>query len=189
MVHYGGATQLTVPMEEKNIWEDMPKQRTIIFNFLVKERDNDRRKNVSFSIGPKGSWFARIGENVAYHALPTSLEDHINERKAKDIYLRHVTLGLHGSFVAMWSDGTESWSLSEGYVGVLKALKARRRIDSVVLNPYKDNEYVIVEDDGCINWRLSSDNKAYGPVVNDFVAYMERRAREDGSTFNITSTG
>lgn len=164
------------------------KQYSKLYDFVRFEKENDVRRMVSFSIGPGGSWFARRGDEVAYHQLPADLENEIKERGAKGLHPHQVALGMHGSYVAVWSDRSCSWSL-HGYDGVKQYLNEKGNINTIALSPFNCNDFFLVRESGCVLWSLADDTNPLLVIQKDAYAFMQRKARRDGKTFNMIWNG
>ncbi|KAJ5678995.1 hypothetical protein N7462_007239 [Penicillium macrosclerotiorum] len=68
------------------------------------------------------------------------------------------SLGINGTYVAIFTDGGARWSLDEEYPDLLKILKRIRQGDLVfaALNPYRANEFFVALADGIVHIRASA---------------------------------
>lgn len=118
-------------------WADHHEQYRKLYDFLLLQDGEDREvgRKVSMCIGNAGSWFARRGDQVAYHNLPKRLELEIDKKRDVDVYPRQVTLGTGGDYVALWSDDSPpSWSLAPNNRAA-EHLDGEEKINTCVISP------------------------------------------------------
>ena len=145
----------------------------------------DKLHETWFTIGPGGSWCARLSDGVHHHKLPANLAREIAEQNEKGVEPFCVALGLHGSYVALWSDDTRSWWL-QGYEDLAASLNKVNRVAYVSLSLARDDNYFTVLGNGITNYNVRSTpegTKQLDAITND---YMLRRAKRDGSTISFT---
>ncbi|KAF2438395.1 hypothetical protein P171DRAFT_526079 [Karstenula rhodostoma CBS 690.94] len=148
--------------------------------------DQKQLKDTSVSIGPKGSYFARCGESWISHGLPKDLMTKLDRNKEKFTPIQ-VALGLHGSWIVLWSDGDLSYDLRSSYHGLGESdalTGAVGQVLFVALNPYEENGYFVAGKDGCsFNANLSSKKDGY-EIQKMMDDYMRMKAKRDNATFN-----
>ncbi|KAL1606210.1 hypothetical protein SLS60_003611 [Paraconiothyrium brasiliense] len=153
---------------------------------MVTWLDKKQLEDTSLSIGPKGSYFARCGSTWISHGLPKDLMTKL-ERNKDEFTPIHVALGLHGSWIVLWSDGDLSWKLKNSYPELAQGNALTGGVGQVLfvaLNPYEHDGYFIAGENGCsFNANLSSkkDCRELQTMVDD---YIRMRAKRDNATFN-----
>ena len=148
--------------------------------------DSKQLKDTSVSIGPKGSYFARCGSSWISHGLPKDLQKKLDRNK-DDFTPIHVALGLHGSWIVLWSDGDLSWNLRSSYPGLAggESLKGGvGQVTFVALNPYDEDNYFIMGDNGC-HLNVDMDTIGHcGDLQKMMDDYWQMKAKRDGTTYN-----
>ncbi|KAF1973861.1 hypothetical protein BU23DRAFT_125635 [Bimuria novae-zelandiae CBS 107.79] len=138
--------------------DDFVKSRDA-YNKLHEWLDAKQLKDTSVSIGPRGSYFARRGQDWISHGLPKDLMAKLDRHKNEFTPI-HVALGIHGAWILLWSDGDVAWNLRNFYPSLASGPALTGGVGQVTfaaLNPYEDDGYFIMGDDGCsLNADLSS---------------------------------
>jgi hypothetical protein len=149
----------------------------------------EKVKKVAISIGPKGSYFARVGSEYTAHALPKDLQSAIEGSKSSP---RVVALGARGAWVVLWADGSRSWDLRDAYPGLAISGNLeddRNRIVSVALDPYIEGNYFAALEDGSCCCNATMSNQAEPELLHKLVySYMQERTKRNGSSFSQTVT-
>jgi hypothetical protein len=144
-------------------------------------------RHINLTLGPGGSYFTTTKDGPVYRDIPTKLHEQIET--AKDRRPRQVALGRHESFVCLWDDDTISYSVNLAYSGL--AQKLQDYMDSngkppafVALNPYDTDSWFLADASGQCAWSLHGMTKSAIDSIRDTaLAYLQRRAREDGTSF------
>ncbi|KAJ7234504.1 hypothetical protein B0H12DRAFT_1142734 [Mycena haematopus] len=109
--------------------------------------------------GPNGSFFSMSPSGFCWQNLPADLEDDMHSC----MKLRRptsVALGVQGSYIVLYNDGTIVFDLRGQYPLVESMIRntqeaARRRgVMYVALNPFVPNEYYAVYGDGSASWNF-----------------------------------
>ena len=145
----------------------------------------DKLHQAWFTIGPGGSWCARVSDGVHHHKLSADLARAIEDEKQKGVQPICVALGLHGSYVVLWSDNTRSWWL-QGYEDLAALLNREDEIAYVSLSLARDDNYFTVLGSGVTNYNVDSTTEGTKQLNDTTNDYMLRRAQRDGSTFTFT---
>lgn len=156
------------------------------------QKDVEKVRDVHVSIGPKGSYFSRCGTNWISHRLPKDLQATLEEEKEKeggDVRSPVVvTLGIKGSWIVLWSDGTRDWNLRTSYPILAKSNVLGGKAGQVVfaaLNPYEEDRYLVVTEQGACNYRAALASKKETMLLHEITdEYMRMRAKQDGTTFS-----
>ncbi|KAK4540477.1 hypothetical protein LTR36_009223 [Oleoguttula mirabilis] len=122
-----------IPSTEAAAFVEARRQYESLYDFIRESKDTDVRRMTSLSVRLGGSWFARIGGQVAYHGLPPALLARVEERESTGSYPFQVTLGLHDSYAVIWSDDSLSWTL-HGYGSLAQYLQEAVSINMIVLS-------------------------------------------------------
>ncbi|KAJ6524185.1 hypothetical protein B0H19DRAFT_1085395 [Mycena capillaripes] len=109
--------------------------------------------------GAHASFFSMSTSGYCYQNLPPELEDDIHScmKLRRPV---NVALGVQGSYVAMYNDGTVTFDLRGQYPLVEKMIRdtqeaARRRgVMYLALNPFIAGEYYAVYGDGSASWNF-----------------------------------
>lgn len=151
--------------------------------------DPEQLKDVSISIGPKGSYFARCGSSYTSHALPKDLQSAIEKDGSMP---RSIALGMNGSWIVLWGDGTRSWDLRHVYPSLASGKYLSRSSNQVVfaaLNPYREDNYFVVTEDGACSYSAAASDCERKSLHELTDTYMRMRAKRDGSSFSYSTTG
>lgn len=103
-----------------------------------------------------------------------------------------VALGANGVWVALWSDGSRSWNLADKYPdlansGILGS--EDRDIVFIALDGHHPNHYFLVDSTGKTTYSINMDSDEDLRYVDKMTTdYMQKRAREDGTRFEISFT-
>ncbi|RDI87603.1 hypothetical protein Vi05172_g2196 [Venturia inaequalis] len=149
-------------------------------------------QRINLVLGPKGSYFTTTKDGPVYRDIPTQLHEKIRSQALIDVKPRQVSLGQHDSYICLWDDSTISYSLNLSYTGL--AEKMQEYIDKklippayVAMNPYDSYSWFLVGADGQCAWQLQNmDASAIKGIQKAALNYLQRRAREDGSSFTET---
>ncbi|EMD00655.1 hypothetical protein BAUCODRAFT_29004 [Baudoinia panamericana UAMH 10762] len=178
----------TIPTTEAAAWVDNHRGYKRMFDFIGEAEGTEARRDISITIGPGGSWFARRGRDVLYHNLPLALKKLFRQRDKEGIVPLHVALGAQNSYIVLWSDReTCNWRLN-GYGELSKHLDEGEIPDTVALSPYDQDRWFLVRSNGAVLWSLHFNGNEVKDIAREARAYMQRRARQDGSTFEMHST-
>ncbi|KAH7064197.1 hypothetical protein BKA63DRAFT_497031 [Paraphoma chrysanthemicola] len=158
-----------------------------LYHWLAEQvqKDVEKVRDVSISIGPKGSYFARCGTSHIAHALPKDLQKAIEESESPPV---SVALGIKGAWILLMADGTRDWNLRHAYPTLASTDNLTDNSNKVVfaaLNPYVEDGCFLVAEDGCCTLNNSFSDATEGKEFYGMVdSYMRMRARRDGSTFS-----
>jgi len=121
---------------------------------------------------------------MKWFKLPKDLAEKI---RAKDAYAKQVALGHGGAWVALFSDKTWSWNLAGNYVSLGDELAKEDGDDItfVALDPNRPGYYFLARNSGLISYSFTGPPSNADNVQNSVIAYMQKRAREDGTTFKF----
>jgi hypothetical protein len=151
--------------------------------------DPEKVKKVAISIGPKGSYFARSGSTHTAHTLPKDLKTAIENSKSSPSV---VALGARGAWVVLWANDARSWDLRDAYPNLAASGYLEDEGNKVVfiaLDPYIEGNHFLVLEDGmcCCNATMSTVKES--ELMHKLTyAYMQSRAKRDGSSFSQTMT-
>lgn len=151
-------------------------------------------QKINLVLGPKGSYFTTTKDGPLYRDIPTQLDGKIKSQALLNIKPRQVSLGQHESYICLWDNSTISYSLNLSYPGL--AEKMQKYIDEqwkppafVAMNPYDAYSWFLVDADGQCAWHLQNmDKSAIKRIRKAALNYLQRRAREDGTSFTETTT-
>ncbi|KAJ7234854.1 hypothetical protein C8J57DRAFT_1574563 [Mycena rebaudengoi] len=107
------------------------------------------------TFGPNRSYFSISLSDCSWQNLPSGLEADIIMRSCTQ-YPTAVALGVDGSYVAVYNDGSPAYDL-RGMYPLVKALFDEARgggVKYVALNPFIPGEYYAVCRDGSTTWNL-----------------------------------
>ena len=183
------SSDMMIPAAELTTWAEARKQYGRMYDFLRKTKDTNEKRMMSFYVGPQGSWFACRGEDVAHHDIPDGLVQKIRERRTEGTLPLQVTLGMHGSYVVVWSDESCSWEL-HGYDEVVPYLQEKdNSVNSVALSPHNCDQWFLVQESGHVLWALKGDARQLELIAQGFRTYMQRAARRTGKTISTIQSG
>ncbi|KAF8177471.1 hypothetical protein K438DRAFT_1292035 [Mycena galopus ATCC 62051] len=109
--------------------------------------------------GHNGSFFSSSPSGYCWQNLPPALEDNIHAC----MMVRRpvcVALGVHGSYIALYSDGTITFDLRglypmvEGMIRNTQEAARRRGVMYIALNPFISGEFYAVYGDGSASWNF-----------------------------------
>jgi hypothetical protein len=151
--------------------------------------DPERAKRFSVCIGPKGSYFARFASEHVAHALPKGLQVALQESESPPA---SVALGIKGAWIVLFCDGSRTWDLRDAY----PSFAASGKLDNdsnktvfVALNPYQEDCYFVVAENGACSYSIAFNNKHEGQNLHEMTdTYMRSRAKRDGTTFAYPMT-
>lgn len=151
--------------------------------------DPEKVRQVSLSIGPKGSYFARYGTAQISHSLPKDLQEALEE---SDSYPVTVALGKQGAWIVFFADGSRNWNLRHVYPGLAATDTLSNSTNKAVfaaLNPYAEDEYFVVAENGGCYYNVSGWSNDEGQHLHEMTdTYMRSRAIRDGTTFSHGGT-
>jgi hypothetical protein len=140
-------------------------------------------KRISLTIGPKGSYFARLGTSHISHALPKDLQKAIEESES---YPVTIALGIRSSWVAIWADGSRTWNLRHAYPSLASndlLTESVHKAVFVALNPFCEDRWFVVNNNGSVSYSATfSDSAETQKVYSMTNTYMRWRAKRDNST-------
>ena len=149
------------------------------------QSDTEKFDKVTVTIGPKGSYFARSGSSHISHALPRDLQTAIKESESPPYT---VALGIKGAWIAIFEDRTCSWNLRNAYPSLSVTGKLESTANRAVfaaLNPFMEDRYFLVIEDGECSYNITFSSKEEGEALHAMTdTYMRFRAKRDGSTFS-----
>ncbi|KAJ7641899.1 hypothetical protein FB45DRAFT_901298, partial [Roridomyces roridus] len=109
--------------------------------------------------GPGASYFSMSGSGYSWQNIPFALEEGIhNSMKIRKP--TSVALGIQGSYVVLFNDGTVTFDLRgfyplvEGMIRNTQEAARRRGIMYIALNPFVAGEYYAVFGDGSASWNF-----------------------------------
>lgn len=149
--------------------------------------NSEKVRDISVTIGPKGSYFARCGTSWISHALPNDLQSVLEKEKDQHSPIQ-VALGVKGAWILLWSDGTRNWNLRHAYQSLASSDQLLGRDGSLLfaaLNPFEENQYFLVDQTGGCNYKTSLSSKEESVLLHEMTSeYMRMRAKTDGTTFS-----
>ncbi|KAJ7826270.1 hypothetical protein B0H14DRAFT_2817441 [Mycena olivaceomarginata] len=107
--------------------------------------------------GPNASFFSISSSGFCWQNLPPGLEDNIQScnKLRRPVY---VALGVEGTYIVMYSDGTMVFDLCGQYpllqTIILEKAPKKRGLMYCALNPFVGGEYYVVYGDGGSTWCL-----------------------------------
>ncbi|KAJ7611168.1 hypothetical protein FB45DRAFT_320115 [Roridomyces roridus] len=134
--------------------------------------------------GANSSYFSISSSGYSWQNIPAALEEQIHNCMS----IRRptcVALGVQGSYIALFNDGTVSFDLRGGYPlvdGMIRnAVEAARRggIMYIALNPFVPGEYYGVFGDGSASWNFPT---AWSENVTFVSRHIRRAATEPSGT-------
>ncbi|TKA73218.1 hypothetical protein B0A55_07779 [Friedmanniomyces simplex] len=177
-----------IPSSRAAAWVEVHAQYRRLCGFLRESSDYDVRRLEFFSIGPNASWFARRGEEVAFHNLPDALENAVTDKQAQGTHPQQVALGMHDSYVVLWSDGSHAWSLA-GYETLKSQLKQDGRLNTVVISATDCHQWFLVRESGMVEWHLTQlPRTEINEIARLARAFMQRTARRWGTRFEMKAS-
>ncbi|KAF8209917.1 hypothetical protein K438DRAFT_1810544 [Mycena galopus ATCC 62051] len=118
---------------------------------------NDGHSRTVF--GPNSSFFSISSSGFCWQNLPPELEDNIQScnKLRQPVY---VALGVEGTYIVMYSDGTMVFDLCGQYpllqTIIMEKAHKKRGLMYCALNPFVAGEYYAVYGDGGSTWCLHS---------------------------------
>ncbi|KAF7300267.1 hypothetical protein MKEN_01350800 [Mycena kentingensis (nom. inval.)] len=112
--------------------------------------------------GESASYFSMSPSGYSFQHLPPALESDMLGRM-KQTQPTCVALGVRGSFVALYSNGTVTFDVSAHYPAVDALIRnsgenaKRKGIAYIALNPHAANQYYLVYGDGGAQWNIPND--------------------------------
>ncbi|KAF7373499.1 hypothetical protein MSAN_00559800 [Mycena sanguinolenta] len=112
--------------------------------------------------GPNASYFTISPSGYSWQHLPPALENDIIGRIKKGTPTT-IALGVHGSFVALYSNGNVSFDVAQHYPAVDAMIRnsaeatRRKGIAFVALSPYAAGQYYVAYGDGSASWNIPTE--------------------------------
>ncbi|KAJ7353387.1 hypothetical protein DFH08DRAFT_64051 [Mycena albidolilacea] len=112
--------------------------------------------------GPDASYFTISPSGFSWQNLPPVLEGDIIGRVKKG-HPTAVALGVHGSFVVLYSDGNVTFDVVHHYPAVDAIIRnsaenARRKgISFIALNPHAAGQYYVAYGDASATWNIPTE--------------------------------
>ncbi|KAF8172787.1 hypothetical protein K438DRAFT_2023652 [Mycena galopus ATCC 62051] len=112
--------------------------------------------------GPNTSYFTISPSGYSWQNLPPALETDITGRLKKGSPT-NVALGVHGSFVVLYSNGNVSFEVAEHYPDVDAMIRnsaensRRKGIAFIALSPYSAGQYYVAFGDGSASWNIPTE--------------------------------
>ncbi|KAJ6463386.1 hypothetical protein C8R45DRAFT_940347 [Mycena sanguinolenta] len=112
--------------------------------------------------GPGASYFSISPGGYSWQNLPPALENDIIGR-IKTGTPTTVALGVHGSFVTLYSNGNVSFDVAQHYPAVDAIIRnsaeatRRKGIAFVALSPYAAGQYYVAYGDGSASWNIPNE--------------------------------
>lgn len=153
--------------------------------------------------GPGASYYARCGNECIWNDLPKDLEAKLKRKKTryersiessaedeetKSTWIpRILALGADDHYFAVWDNDDYMNSLPESS-GFTKSINKTNisNLVNVVLSPTESEYYFTLVEKGTIAYYMGMDRD--GLAKRKMLAYLQMRAREDGTTFQRVST-
>ncbi|KAF2808354.1 uncharacterized protein BDZ99DRAFT_499688 [Mytilinidion resinicola] len=171
--------------------EQWMKHRTVYKQLFDKIASSDAGsletlRNISVTIGPKGSYFAKSSSGTLQHNLPADLASEIQTKKTANppIEPTQVALGIAGTWIALWSDTSCTYN-----VGTYARLEENLRDTTMgpvvfaALSAHDAEHFFLVYGNGTIGYCVPATDSDY--ICHATNAYMQSRARQDGTTFQF----
>ncbi|KAK6863722.1 hypothetical protein PG995_000250 [Apiospora arundinis] len=157
-------------------------------------RDVDQL-NITF--GPHGSYYCVTKGEPIWRDIPATLQTTIAQESSPNKRPRQVALGVHDTWICLWSDFSHSYDLGSHYPLLAAKLDGNNnntddsRIAFVALNPWQADSWLLTDCEGLITWEnapaAGADNRAKVEDVRILARdYMQRRARRTGATFTTS---
>lgn len=177
----------SIDISEAKVWVKSHEGYQKLFEKLV-ATDSESVEDLAkarFTVGPHGAWWARLSDGTHHHNLPFNLRRELEDEAKNGVYPEHVALGLNGSYVVIWPTW-KSWELT-GYTELHERLRDKdERVVFVALSPWRTDNYLLVQENGFVCYNVPSNANDVDAYTN---AYMQRRAKADGTTFTFTKWG
>ncbi|KAF7373441.1 hypothetical protein MSAN_00553800 [Mycena sanguinolenta] len=112
--------------------------------------------------GPNASYFTISPSGYSWQHLPPALENDIVGRIKKGTPTA-VALGVHGSFVALYSNGDATFDVAQNYPAVDALIRnsaevtRRKGIAFVALSPYAAGQYYVAYGDSSASWNIPTE--------------------------------
>ncbi|KAF7326969.1 hypothetical protein MVEN_02591100 [Mycena venus] len=112
--------------------------------------------------GPNASYFTISPSGFSWQNLPPVLESDILGRMKKGLPT-NVALGVHGSFVVLYSDGNVTFDVATHYPAVDAMIRnsaenARRKgIAFLALSPHAAGQYYVAYGDASASWNIPTE--------------------------------
>lgn len=157
------------------------------------------RLNITF--GPHGSYYCVTKGEPIWRDTPAGLQAAIAKQSSPTKKPRQVALGIHDTWICLWSDYSHSYHLGSHYPLLAAQLDQTKntsdesagesdRIAFVALNPWQADAWLMVDCKGMVTWEnapAGSNNRAGVENVRTLARdYMQRRARRTGATFTTS---
>ncbi|KAK8087780.1 hypothetical protein PG997_002741 [Apiospora hydei] len=199
-LHYAGpmGPDSAFELSYKTLWDAISKR-----GHLATDSD---AQHLNIALGPHGSYYCTTKYEPIWRDIPADLQSSIAESAASPSAKkpRQVALGMHDTWVCIWSDHSHTHNLGSHYPGLAanlnqKTQDTKNRDDDgsslvafVALNPWRTDSWLLADCGGTIVWENApadtadrSEAEAVRDVARD---YMQRRARRTGSHFTTSFT-
>ncbi|CAI6339899.1 unnamed protein product [Periconia digitata] len=98
-----------------------------------------------------------------------------------------VALGMKGAWIVIFEDGSRVWDLRRAYPSLAsngKLSNSENRTVFVALNPYQEDSYFHVAEDGQCSYSANFNDDEEGRKLHEMTdSYIRFRAKRDNSTF------
>ncbi|KAF2423407.1 hypothetical protein EJ08DRAFT_664416 [Tothia fuscella] len=137
-------------------------------------------------IGTGNTYYTRTPKGCLWNNIPIDLENTITEHMPDRGAPSNVCLGVNDTWVVFWDNGRIQWILKSYHNTVYEKLSRDTTITRPVLDPYS-SDFFLHQKNGMIIWSVQFDEAsgARQEFIQRCQAYMQERAREDGSTFEM----
>ena len=177
----------TINISEAKAWVKSHEGYQKLFDKLVATEcaSVDAVSKARFTIGPNGSWWAKLSSGTHHHNLPPNLQTELADEAENNVHPEHVALGVNGSYVVLWPESKVSWELT-GYDPLHERIRDREQaIVYVALSPWRNDLYFYVHADGLVLYNVPANVDDIDAYTN---TYMQRRAKTDGTTLTYTKS-
>ncbi|KAK8021703.1 hypothetical protein PG990_006841 [Apiospora arundinis] len=151
--------------------------------------------HLNITFGPHGSYYCVTKGEPIWRDIPATLQTTIAQESSPTKRPRQVALGVHDTWICLWSDYSHSFDLGSHYQLLATKLDGNNNTDDsriafVALNPWQADSWLLADCGGLITWEnapAGADNRAKVEDVRILARdYMQRRARRTGATFTTS---
>ncbi|KAK8055001.1 hypothetical protein PG993_000228 [Apiospora rasikravindrae] len=202
MLHYAGPTgpDSAFELAYKTLWDAI-----FYKGHLATDQD---AQHLNIALGPHGSYYCATKDEPIWRDIPADLQASIAESAASASNRKkpwQVALGIHDTWVCIWSDHSHSHNLGSHYPRLAanldqKMQQERKGLDEdddssssrvafVALNPWRTDSWLMADCDGLIVWENApaDTDRVEAEAVRDAARdYMQRRARQTGAQFTTS---
>ncbi|KAF8190291.1 hypothetical protein K438DRAFT_1831740, partial [Mycena galopus ATCC 62051] len=136
-------------------------------------------------LGPQYSYFARSGNAMIWHNLPSALETMIESKRSKDASCvpTQLSLGWQGAWAAIWPDGTDGVDLLGHYTTLAESMKKfDDPLSFITLNAFNPDEFI-----SCFGKTTFLD-KGPAPLLKMFRPFQQQMANMANATLSMRRT-